>query len=74
VHELNGALSQSPTTDYTKAREVGNGFSRNQLCRCRRECTIFRIDDLPIIELRTRISAAKEGDNTNYQIQGKEKK
>jgi hypothetical protein len=31
---------------------------------------IFRIDDLPIIELRTRVSAAKEGDNMNYQIQG----
>jgi hypothetical protein len=40
-----------------------------QLCRCRRECTIFRIDDLPIIELRTRVSAAKEEDNMNYQIQ-----
>src|ERR1700729_2559443 len=24
----------------------------------------------PIIELRTRVSAAKEGDNMNYQIQG----
>src|ERR1700692_747307 len=28
------------------------------------------MDDLPIIELRTRISADKEGDNTNYQIRG----
>ena len=34
VHELNGgAKSQSPTTDYMKAREVGNGFSRNQSTR-----------------------------------------
>jgi hypothetical protein len=24
-----------------------------QLCRCRRESIIFRIDDLPIVELRT---------------------
>jgi hypothetical protein len=28
------------------------------------------MDDLPIIELRTRVSAAKEGDNMNNQIQG----
>src|ERR1700693_2274674 len=26
VHELNGGLSQSQTTDYMKEREVGNGF------------------------------------------------
>src|ERR1700686_5110405 len=31
VHEVSGgAKSQSPTTDYMKAKEVGNGFSRNQ--------------------------------------------
>jgi hypothetical protein len=30
----------------------------------------FRIDGLPIIELRTRVSAAEEGENMNYQIQG----
>src|ERR1700678_2050162 len=30
LHERNGGLSQSPTTDYMKAREVGNGSSRNQ--------------------------------------------
>src|SRR5580698_4465701 len=28
VHELNGGLIQSPTTDYMNAREVGNGLSR----------------------------------------------
>ena len=32
-HELNGGLSRSPTTDYMKAREAGNGFSRNQSTR-----------------------------------------
>ena len=35
VHELNAqkrSKSQSPT-DYMKAREVGNGFSRNQSTR-----------------------------------------
>jgi hypothetical protein len=36
---------------------MGEGYIP-QLCRCRRECAIFRIDDLPIIELRTRISEA----------------
>ena len=34
------------------------GYTSPNFADCRRECTIFRIDDLPIIELRTRISAA----------------
>ncbi|MGC1450526.1 MAG: sigma 54-interacting transcriptional regulator, partial [Candidatus Sulfotelmatobacter sp.] len=41
-------------------RSICRGVHIPQLCRCRRECTIFRIDDLPIIELRTRISAARQ--------------
>src|SRR5258708_6899285 len=33
-NELSGGTkSQSPTTDYVKAREVGNGYSRNQSTR-----------------------------------------
>jgi hypothetical protein len=50
---LVGSRSPPLTTSFgISAFDMSRG-AHPQLRRCRRECTIFRIDELPIIELRT---------------------